>query len=366
MWPSSQASKMLTVLLALIVLYCVAMDTMLFLRIRYYKIDVYDEIAEANATERAKGNLRSYESAVWVPCVVNPLCYPTVKALLVDHVNHYLYGPLSAAVDLGLRISHGVPFITPNMISFFHVFVALVGAKLLTCQSLTTRRIGIVLFQLRMFLDDLDGHVARERKNIKGEKSEVGTLGYWVDGVCDLIGVAAMVAGIVLYLRSNPPRRGYRNTPLSTLPYHQLKEINSSEDIEKEHAASEVGISYKTKVSFRRVVQVVGLFSGQMVISSIAWNRYIDAYQELLEGTAWDVTRRAAVFRSGVFFSATGMWRVVNPHSYLHLLSLAVFSDKTWGFLRAVHHTGFLCLVAAVVASEYYVVSMRRLLGDPS
>ncbi|XP_014359652.2 ceramide phosphoethanolamine synthase [Papilio machaon] len=362
MWPSSQASKILTFLLLITILYCICMDTFLFLRIQKYNIDIYD-VGPENGTQETSTQkniqLENYEDVTWVPCHINPLCHPTVKALMVDHINHYIYGPLCAIVDIGLGISENMLFITPNIISFFHVFVACVGAKLLTCQNLALRRLAVVLFQLRMFLDDLDGHVARERKHIKGERSEVGTLGYWVDGICDLLGVIAMMIGILLYLKNNPPRRGYKGTPVSTLPYHQLKEINTSEDIEKEHTA-EVGISYKTKVSFQRIVQVLGLFSGQMMLSSIAWNRYIDVYQDLLENcTQYDVIRRATMFKSGLFFFATALWRVVNPHSYLHLLSLAVFCDKTWSFLKTVHYSGYICLVIAVATSEYLVENIR-------
>lgn len=363
MWPSSQASKILTFLLVIIVVYCIYMDTFLFLRIQNYKLDLFEAVENSTLQESStrtsvKVQL-NYEDVTWIPCNINPLCHPTVKGLMVDHINHYIYGPLCAIMDIGLGISEKMLFLTPNMVSFFHVFVACIGAKLLTCQNLAARRIGIVLFQIRMFLDDLDGHIARERKHIKGERSEVGTLGYWVDGICDLIGVVAMMTGITLYLRNNPPRRGYKGTSVSALPYHQLKEINSTEDIEKDHNA-DVGISYKTKVTFQRIVQVIGLFSGQMVLSSLAWNRYIDVYQDLFENCPeYDVFRRESTFRSGVFFSATALWRVVNPHSYLHLLSLAVFCDKTWGFLKAVHYSGYLCLVVAVGTSEYLVDNIR-------
>lgn len=358
MWPSSQASKILTCLLLIIVVYCISMDTFLFLRIQKFKIDIFDDVEPSNSTESSTHRTKiqqNYEETTWIPCTINPLCHPTVKALMVDHINHYIYGPLCSIIDIGLGISEKWIYITPNMISFFHVFISFIGAKLLTCQNLAIRRLGVVLFQVRMFLDDLDGHVARERKHIKGERSEVGTLGYWVDGLCDLIGVIAMVIGICLYLKNNPPRRGYKGTPVSTLPYHQLKEINSTEDIEKEHTA-EVGISYKTKVPFQRIVQVIGLFSGQMVLSSLAWNRYIDIYQELLENcTEYDIDRRETMFKSGVFFFATGLWRIINPHSYLHLLSLAVFCDKTWPFLKAVHYSGYILLVIVVAVSEYLV-----------
>ncbi|CAH2987297.1 unnamed protein product [Chilo suppressalis] len=362
MWPSSQASKLLTLLLLIIVIYCVNMDTFLFLRIQNYKLDIFELRENSTMQEtstRKVDTLADYEEVTWVSCRINPLCHPTVKGLMVDHINHYIYGPLSAIVDISIQLSDKLLIITPNMISLFHVFVAIIGANLLTCPNLAVRRVAVVLFQIRMFLDDLDGHVARERKHIKGERSEVGSLGYWVDGICDLIGVVSMMVGIGLYLKNNPPRKGYKGTPVSTLPYHQLKEINSTEDIEKDSSV-EIGISYKTKVTFQRVVQVIGLFSGQMVLSSLAWNRYIDVYQELLENcTEYDVFKRVSSFKSGSFFSATLMWRIVNPHSYLHLLSFAIFCDKTWGFLKSIHYFGYLVLVFAVGMSEYYIECIK-------
>ncbi|KAJ2943221.1 hypothetical protein O0L34_g18932 [Tuta absoluta] len=366
MWPASQASKVLTFLLIIIVIYCIYMETFLFLRIKNYKIDTF--VIEYNVTHETSTqavSLRSYEEVTWVSCNINPLCHPTVKGLMIDHVNHYIYGPLCAIVDIELGISEKWLIITPNMISFFHVFIAMVGAKMLTCKNLAWRRIGILLFQLRMFLDDLDGHIARERKHIKGERSEVGTVGYYVDGICDLIGVVFMMIGIVWYLKNNPPRMGYKGTPVSTLPYHQLKEINSTEDIEKDQT-SEVGISYKTKVSFQKITQVIGLFGGQMILSSLAWNRFIDLYQELLENRAdYDVLRREAIFKSSAFFFATGMWRIVNPHSYLHILSLAVFCDKTWLLLKLTHYTGYVILVLAVASTEFLVEGIRDfIVGD--
>lgn len=331
------------------------MDTFEYFRIHNYRIDIFDGINDTIVKDDA-----IYEDVTWVPCTVNPICHPTVKGLMVDHINHYIYSPLCNVLDLGLNISEKMLFLTPNLISASHVIVAIVGARLLISQTLAIRRLAVLLFQFRMFLDDLDGHIARERKHIKGERSEVGSLGYWIDGICDLIGVIAMMTGVFLYFKSNPPRRGYKNTPANVLPYHQLKEINTNDDVEKD-VNSEVGISYKTKVAYNKIVQVLGLFSGQMVLSSLAWNRYIDLYQEILENnTGLDVLKREALFKSDMFFSGTAMWRIVNPHSYLHLLSLAIYYDKTWLFLKTVHFVGFLALIVAVCVTEYFVIVMAQ------
>lgn len=96
--------------------------------------------------------------------------------------------------------------ITPNMISFFHVFVAILAGRMIASDSLGYRRLGVVLFQIRTFLDDLDGHVARTKKHVRGERSEIGTTGYYVDGICDGLGCIALMLGVFVYLKNNPPR----------------------------------------------------------------------------------------------------------------------------------------------------------------
>ena len=56
------------------------------------------------------------------------------------------------ALDLDttlLHVSDRLAFITPDAISMSHVVVAAMGAKLIVSESLTQRRIGVVLFEIR-------------------------------------------------------------------------------------------------------------------------------------------------------------------------------------------------------------------------
>lgn len=356
MRPSSHASKLLFILLFSICIYFILMDTFLFLRIKRYNLDIFQAKHENESsqfsTSKSIQKLANYEDFTWMPCSFNPLCHPTVKALMIDPVNHYVYAPLCTLFDLGLGISDHMTFVTPNMISFSHVFLSAVAGKLLTSSSLTDRRLAVLLFQIKMFLDDLDGHVARERMHQKGERSEVGTLGYWVDGIADIVGGAFMVLGVFCYLISNPLRRGYKGAK-DNVPYLKLNQINSLQDLEKDNS-NEVGISYKTKVSIRKIVLASLLISGQLLLSSLAWNRYIDLYQNLLEGPSnYDLRRREDIFRSTMFFYTSGVWRLVNPHSFFHLLCIAVYCDKTWGFLSVVHHTGYVFVLLAMAVTEF-------------
>lgn len=335
-FPSSQISKVLLAILIFILVFFVFMDVNLYFRIKNYPI------------ERGTGEnyTISYCDVSWVYCDITPLCDVTVKALLLDHTNHYLFAPLVTIVDKITKISQ-IEWITPNSISFFHVFVAIVSAKCISTDSLAYRRIGVVLFEFRTFLDDMDGHVARARKNIKGERSEIGTSGYYIDGLCDALGCVALLIGTFIFLKNNPPRRGYVQLPVVT---NETKE-------------RETNVVYKAKVTTKKVARKVCCFTVQLLISSTAWNRYIAIYQDMLERNNVSINeflRQNIVFKSSFFFCVAWFWRIVNVHNMIHCLLLSVFCDKLWEFLRAVQYVGFGVLLSVICVTEIHILDVRR------
>lgn len=374
--PSSQISKMLLTLLLVLIGWYLYMDVSLYLRIHDYPIDrnfhFNTTISSSSAswfsalvTPKSSGGpgtmstainynaLRTsknvdYGDVVWISCDINPLCDVTVKALMLDHTNHYLFAPMAAIFDNVVGFSRST-WVTPNMISFFHVFVAVLAAKLIASDNLGYRRIGVVLFQIRTFLDDLDGHVARAKKNIRGERSEIGSMGYYVDGICDALGCIALMVGIFVHLKNNPPRRGYT----------QLQSIIPVSDSK----SSESGVIYKVKVTTKKVVRKVLMYSGQLLLSSTAWNRYIALYQDMLECN--DVTptqylRQNFIFKSNHFFCIAWMWRILNIHALLHCLLLGIFCDKLWEFLRMIQYAGYVAILVAVCITEMHVLEVQK------
>lgn len=334
--PSSQISKMLVGLLFLMILFYVWMDVNLYIRVQSYPRD-------RNFAQNLTPN---YKDAAWFSCDVTPLCDVTVKALLLDHTNHYLLAPLVMIVDNVVGISQ-TAWITPNSISFFHVFVAVVSGKFVSSDSLVYRRVGVVLFEFRTFLDDMDGHVARARKHIRGERSEIGTSGYYIDGLCDAIGCVALMVGTFIFLKNNPPRRGYTQLPLSA-PC-DIKEKDS-------------GIVFKAKVTTKKVMRKVTVFSLLLLFSSTAWNRYIALYQDLLERnsvTKAEFVRQNAVFQSTLFFCVAWLWRLANVHNLMDLLLLSIFCDKLWEFLKRIHYIGFV-LFCVVCVTEMHLLDVQN------
>lgn len=208
--PSSQISKLLLTLLIILIAFYVYLDVHLYLRIQNYPID---RNMHRNGTHTVPTIMPdtspgpgppvvNYSDVTWVNCHINPLCDVTVKALMLDHTNHYIFAPMATVFDDFAGFSRST-IITPNMISFFHVFVALISGRMIASDSLGYRRVGVVLFQVRTFLDDLDGHVARAKRNIRGERSEIGTMGYYVDGICDGLGCIALMIGVFVFLKNN-------------------------------------------------------------------------------------------------------------------------------------------------------------------
>lgn len=385
--PSSCISKILLTFLFLLIIWYIYMDVSLYLRIQNYPVERnyhFNETIKAAAVDDGYSNLPSpyamssssssassysfstlnrqrtttdvhrpsihkeihYEDVTWISCEINPLCHVTVKAILLDHTNHYLFAPVATIFDNIVGFSRS-KFITANMISSFHVFVAILAGRFIASDNLGYRRLGVVLFQFRTFLDDLDGHVARQKKNIRGERSEIGTAGYYIDGLCDGLGCIALMIGVFVYLKNNPPRRGY--TQLQAI-------LPTSNDV------SETGVTYKVKVTTKKVARKILCFSGQLLLSSTAWNRYIALYQDMLERNdvrPAEYKRQNLIMKSKWFFSVAWLWRVFNVHALLHCLLLSIFCDKLWEFLRAIQYAGFIVLLCIICVTEMHVLEVE-------
>ncbi|XP_046999160.1 ceramide phosphoethanolamine synthase [Schistocerca americana] len=330
---SSSFSRLLLGCLILLLLYFLYMDAKLYSRIQNFPL------------RRNIDNMSVLDSNSYGSCDFSPLCDVTVKSIMLDHPNHYLFSPMATLFDKIFRI-HEIEYITPNMISVFHVLIAVASAKCVASDSLVTRRVGVALFLIRSMLDELDGHVARARKNIHGEGSEIGSVGFFVDGLCDALGTTALLIGCLIYLKNNPPRRGY--THLQSL-------IPQVMDATKEVGP---GFVYKGKITSKKVFQTLSCIGAQLLLSSTAWNRYIALYQDLLERRAVSDAQASCqiqAFRSLLMWVVAWLWRIFNPHALINALLVAVFCDKLWEFLCAIQYVGFLILVSIVCISEMHV-----------
>lgn len=126
----------------------------------------------------------------------------SVKLMMTDPVDNYLLAPLSEAFVDMINFKDNFWFITPNMISYAGVVSALIAAKLVSYDSSTLHKLSYVMFQVRTWLDDLDGAVARARLGIHTHVSLQKTPGYVIDGVCDAIGFVAYIIGCYVFMKN--------------------------------------------------------------------------------------------------------------------------------------------------------------------
>lgn len=300
----------------LFLLYFVGMDLLL-----YFRVQNYDVRPSTNDTRASP-----YHSPIL--CDLNPICTVTVKAMTLDHPNHYILSPLASLTDYLLGISGSWTWLTPNAISLSHVVVAVIGARYVTRSSLFHRRVGVILFQVRAWLDNLDGHVARTRLNVKGERSDVGSIGYLVDGICDGLGCIALAVAVFFFLKRNSNHRaGYELLPIRTLS-------SSSSSTSSHNSVSSISIWRSPLYN----MLMVGL---HFSLTSIAWNRYISVYQDLLESDISSMisredlyNRQTIVFRSSSFWTIALAWKIFNFHAMMDYMLLAIFLDRIWEYVR--------------------------------
>ncbi|TGZ57454.1 ceramide phosphoethanolamine synthase-like isoform X1 [Temnothorax longispinosus] len=298
-------NKTYLAVLLLLLLYFIGMDLLL-----YFRVQNYDIRPRANNTQALP-----YRSPIL--CDLNPICTVTVKAMMLDHPNHYILSPLASLVDYLLGISRSWTWLTPNAISVSHVIIAIIGARCITRSSLFSRQVGVVLFQVRAWMDDLDGHVARTRLNIKGEKSDVGSIGFFVDGICDALGCIALIVALFVFLRRNANdcanyERPVRAPLLPSLPHSAV-----------------ASNSYRKSPLYNMLI-----VSLHFSLISIAWNRYISLYQDLLEIDNKNIPpidredfydRQTVVYRSSAFWAVTLAWKMFNFHAMMDYMLLAIF-----------------------------------------
>ena len=100
--------------------------------------------------------------------------------------------------------------------------------KFFSSESLTRRRIGVLIFQFRTFLDCFDGVVFRAHAHSQRYKSHYGDFGYYVDAISDILGGTCLILGCLFHLYKQRP---FRSIPVRTnvCPSSQASDEGSEE-----------------------------------------------------------------------------------------------------------------------------------------
>lgn len=225
---------------------------------KYQVLQDDDKFSEPAPSEYLVANNNSIS---WKMHIINKFAFAfrgmSIKLMMTDPIDNYLFAPLSAAFARRVDFKNHLHFITANIVSYAGVVSAIIAGVLVSTECYTMHILSFIMFQLRTWLDDLDGDVARSRMGILKHISMYKTPGYIVDGICDAIGFVAYIIGCYVHLRKVAKWKhraeimvGYRSQPeivvTSNLPDHSGKDctntINqkySSNAIEDEHYDSE-------------------------------------------------------------------------------------------------------------------------------
>ncbi|GBM24972.1 Ceramide phosphoethanolamine synthase [Araneus ventricosus] len=338
-------NKATVVIVVVLLMYFLWMDIALFYHVNNRTI----EHKKAGETSPAPS------TPVSVPHLISPFTGLSVKMMMMDPVNNYIFTPAALIFNEVTKFSTIFYFITPNMVSFIGILFAVGGAKCMCLDSRIYHCLAIFLFQIRTFCDALDGIVARCRIGMIQHVSLRNTSGYVVDGVADALGFAAFLIGCFQFLRTVVPKHKYY-LPLSTNETcKECKDGNSNGGSPQNNLISNASTQ-------RRVFYVVLCFGLQMAIGAFFWDHYINAYHNLLETNAPTEAQTAAqndVLRSSITWILMWFWRLSNAHTFIQFLLFAIYINKLWEFLTWIQFVGFAQIFTLAFFTEMHLSTVR-------
>ncbi|XP_069130042.1 ceramide phosphoethanolamine synthase-like [Argopecten irradians] len=280
----------------------------------------------------------------------------SIKLIMTDPANHYIINPTTEYFDQITQFSKIFYFITPNVISTFHLFLGLLAAKFVSSESLRHRRIGVVIYEIRSWLDGYDGVVYRSQSGKFLYKSNRHTFGYMVDSVCDTTAGIALCFGCLFYLWKCPPTTKTTTIP-EVLPWTKPIESNIPSSGEKSNS----GKPSKNNMFFK-----VLCFGLMLALASLTWDRTVESYASVLQkklDTTQQTELQTQVLHSTGTWVIVWIWRLCEGQAMLQMILIAIFIDKIWEFLNLIQYSGFIILGALNIFSEIHIRNAKLIIG---
>ncbi|XP_071127929.1 ceramide phosphoethanolamine synthase-like isoform X1 [Mytilus edulis] len=230
----------------------------------YITMDVilYVTIQDTTFTDQTRGE--SYS-------MFHPL---SAKLVMSDHTNHYFMVPTTEIFDELTRFSKVFFFVTPNMVTITHFILALVASKFVSSENLKHRRIAVVIYEFRIWLDSLDGVIYRSHAHETVYKSNKSTLGYYMDTTLDVLGGVAFNLGVVFFLFKGAPL--ISKTQEYILPFCKPA-------VPTENGVTNGNGEKYTKPSKKFIFWKCWCFGFQIFMASGSWDKRTEQMGEALE-----------------------------------------------------------------------------------
>ncbi|XP_060558000.1 ceramide phosphoethanolamine synthase-like [Ruditapes philippinarum] len=275
----------------------------------------------------------------------------SIKLIMTDPTTHYVITPLSENFNRVTKFSQIFYFITPNMITFTHLILAFISAKFVFSESLQNRRIGVLLFELRSFLDAFDGTVYRSHATVKAYKSDHSNFGFWFDCTADTIGGFALMFGALFFLWWKCPPG--TDSSATTLPWSADDINDAKNDLVTEKPIKRTQFGYSKQFIFLRCLS----FGMQTGVSSAIWDQLTMRVEKVFLTKLDDpelVTLQSLALHSTTTWLIFWFWRIMCGQSLQQMFLVAIFTDKIWEFLRFVQYVGFVVIGLLATLSFYH------------
>lgn len=138
----------------------------------------------------------------------------SIKGMMEDQLSCHINWPTCEWFEQVTHISQ-LKFVTPNRVSILGAIIAIPAGKLLAAESLLAKRIAILIFTFRLWIDGLDGIVFRMQK-FSGAKQHTQlsvrhSSGWWMDFFCDSFAALTFLYGTYFTIKQNMPSNGPSN-----------------------------------------------------------------------------------------------------------------------------------------------------------
>ena len=274
-------SSLIMIVLLIILMYYLIMDIILYVSLQ--NTNLFDQ-----------GRDTSY--------VYSPFHPLSVKLLMTDPSSHYFICPVTEYFDHLTQFSKVFYFITPNMISFTHLFLGFVAARMVSSETLRTRRLAVILYEFRTCLDGFDGVVFRSHSGMQIYQSDRASFGYLVDGLCDIVAGIAFSFGCLFYQWKCPPvLKGNTGTNNEALPWTKNENAINGPAVEK-HNHNQPARASRNHIFFK-----VLCFGTMLALAACTWDKTVDSYSALLQ-TKMDNSLAAVSFHIFEYIGLMGYY----------------------------------------------------------
>ena len=187
--PHSIQNKIIYAVTAVTIIYFIVMDILVYLHIQSRPVRTKDP-------EPYHGDYDYFRLL-------------SMKAIMEDQLSAHIVAPTSEYFVAGTHIDQW-PGMSATVVSVFGAFISIFAAKLLTMESLLVKRIAIVIFLFRVWLDGVDGVVFR-MQHLTGadrhtQQSARLSSGWAIDFFCDLFASLMFVWAVYHVVKQNAPK----------------------------------------------------------------------------------------------------------------------------------------------------------------